>query len=67
MKFYKTLKRKVKKFDVWDIGLIKWSCLFLGAIIGAYIAGFVKQYLVWMIVITIVLAIRPTIKFLVKQ
>lgn len=64
MKFFKTLNKKVKKLTIWDIGLIKWSSIFFGAIVGAYLAGFVKKNLVWMIVITIVLAIKPIVKFL---
>ena len=67
MGFFKNLNKKVKKLSVWDIGLIKWSSIFFGAIIGAYIAGFVKRNLVWMIVITIALALKPTIKVFKKD
>ena len=64
MKFFKKLKARTKRLTFWDIGLIKWSSIFFGAIVGAYLAGFVKKNIIWMIVITIVLAIKPIVKFL---
>lgn len=48
-----------KKLDVWDMGCIKWSSIFFGIIIGAYIADFAKQYLWLFIVLVVLLAIRP--------
>jgi uncharacterized membrane protein YoaK (UPF0700 family) len=58
------MKARTKRLTFWDIGLIKWSSIFFGAIVGAYLAGFVKKNIIWMVVITIVLAIKPIIKFL---
>jgi len=59
-------KGKVERLDFWDIGCIKWSSILFGIIIGAYIAGFVKQYLWLLIVLTILIAIRPIYRFLKK-
>jgi len=53
------MNEKIKRMNVLDMGCIKWASLLLGAIIGAYIAGFVKQYLWVFVVLTIVLVIRP--------
>lgn len=50
------------KTKVWaplDIGLLKWSCILFGMIVGAYISSFVKDFLWLFILLTIVLAIRP--------
>lgn len=66
-KLFRTLKKKAKKMDLWDIGCVKWSSLLLGAIIGAYISGFVKQYLVWFIVIAVIIALKPVAKWFKKD
>ena len=64
MKFFEKMNERCKRLGMWDIGLIKWSSIFFGAIVGAYLAGFVKKNLVLMMVIVIVLAIKPIVKFL---
>ena len=66
MGFTSWANEKVKKLDFWDIGCIKWSCIFFGVIIGAYIADFTKQYLWLFIVLAILLAIKPLYKFFKK-
>jgi hypothetical protein len=32
---------KDKKYSVIDIGLIKWSCILFGMVLGAYVADYV--------------------------
>jgi len=59
MKIIKWASKNLKKLDIWDIGCIKWSSILFGAIIGAYITGFVKQNILWFIVLVISLVIRP--------
>jgi len=63
---FKKLSKRIKRLDLCDIGCIKWSSILFGAIVGAYIAGFVKHYLAVIVVVTIALAIRPMVKFLKK-
>jgi len=63
-KFFKTCNRKCKKLNMWDIGMIKWSSILAGAIVGAYFAGFVKINLLWIIGIIVVLVIKPIVKLL---
>jgi uncharacterized membrane protein len=57
---------KLFRSKVWspvDIASLKWSCVFLGMIVGAYLAGFVKDY-VWVFLIgAILLAIKPTVSY----
>lgn len=42
----KWAKKKIKKLDLVDYSILKTALIVLGIIIGAYIAGIVKQY-VW--------------------
>jgi len=53
------MDKKGKKLDVWDIGFVKGTSVFFGIIIGAYIAPFVKQYLIVFIIITLLFALKP--------
>ncbi|MDD9953616.1 MAG: hypothetical protein OXR66_04720 [Candidatus Woesearchaeota archaeon] len=46
---------KVKKMTIWDVKMVKWAMLFLGMIIGAYVADFVKTYVVWFVIACIML------------
>jgi putative Mn2+ efflux pump MntP len=51
---------------VWspvDIASLKWSCIFLGMIGGAYLSAFVKDY-VWVFAIAVILlGIKPTVSY----
>ena len=57
---------RIKILNIWDIGCIKWSCIFFGIIIGAYIADFTKKYLWLFIVLAILVIIRPLYRFVKK-
>jgi len=52
---------------VWspvDIALLKWSCVFFGMVVGAYLYAFIKAY-VWVFVsVAILLGIKPTVSYL---
>jgi len=51
---------------VWtnvDLGLLKWSCIFFGMIVGAYLSDIVKGYLWIFIIATVALAVKPTIYY----
>lgn len=54
MGLFKWSEEKIKKFNVWDISVLKTYCLLIGIVIGAYISDFVKQYL-WVFIVVIVL------------
>lgn len=57
---------KLFRSKVWsplDIGCLKWSCIFFGMIIGAYLSEFTRTY-VWLFVIAVILlAVKPTIDY----
>lgn len=54
---------RAKVWSVVDIGLLKWSCILIGMMAGAYLADFVRQY-VWLIALAALLAgIKPTLSY----
>lgn len=62
----KVIVMKLFRNKVWrwyDIGLLKWCCILLGMIAGAYFADFVKGNIVWFVLLAIILAIRPAIAY----
>jgi hypothetical protein len=58
---------KDKMYSVLDIGLIKWSCILFGMVLGAYLADFVLGYLWLFIVIALLLAIKPIISYFMEK
>ena len=54
---------KDKKYSVIDIGLIKWSCILFGMVLGAYLADFVLDYVWLFIIVAFVLAIKPIVAY----
>ena len=58
MKLFRT-----KTWSPLDIGSLKWCCVLLGMIVGAYLSEFTKHY-VWIFAIAaILLAIKPGISY----
>ena len=57
---------KLFRSKVWspvDIASLKWSCILLGMIVGAYLSDFVKHY-VWVFVIAaILMGIKPAVSY----
>jgi uncharacterized membrane protein len=52
-----------KMWSPVDIASLKWSCIFLGMIVGAYLSAFVKEH-VWVFVIAaILLGIKPAVSY----
>jgi hypothetical protein len=55
---------------VWswiDIALLKWSCLLVGAIAGAYFPELFKSY-VWLVMAAaILLAVRPAVAYFARS
>ncbi len=51
---------------VWntvDVACLKWSCIFFGMILGAYVPQFVMQYK-WVFALAfVVLAVKPLLKY----
>ena len=65
---YTDEKNIVKLFrsKVWsplDIACLKWCCILIGMIVGAYFSDFTKRY-IWIFIITaILLAIKPMVSY----
>jgi hypothetical protein len=54
------------KTKVWswvDIGLLKWSALLFGMILGGYFPDFTRRYVWVILVLAIVLAIKPSVSY----
>ena len=64
--YHENMEMKLFRTKAWsalDIGLLKWSCILFGVIVGSYLAAFTKRY-VWIFVIAaILLAIKPAISY----
>ena len=54
---------KDKKYSVIDIGLIKWSCILFGMVLGAYFADYVLGYVWLFIIVAFILAIKPVVTY----
>lgn len=57
---------KLFRSKVWspvDIALLKWSCILLGMIVGAYLSGFVKEYVLAFVIAVILLGIKPAVSY----
>jgi hypothetical protein len=57
---------KIWKSKVWpplDVVLLKWTCVFVGAIVGAFIPTFVRDHLWLFVIAAVLLAIRPTVSY----
>ena len=52
-----------KKYSVIDIGLIKWSCILFGMILGAYLSEFTLRYIWLFIIAAVILAIKPIVTY----
>jgi len=53
---------KLFRSKVWspvDIALLKWSCIFFGMIVGAYLSDFIKHYMWVLIIAVILLGVKP--------
>ena len=54
---------KIKAQTVWDIGVLKIFCTIAGMILGAYVSVFVKQNLLYFVVVGTVLFVYLMVRF----
>jgi hypothetical protein len=54
---------RTKVWSVLDIGLLKWSCILIGMVVGSYLAAFTRRYVMLFVIAAILLAIKPTISY----
>jgi hypothetical protein len=60
-------EKKIKKMTFWDMALIKYTAMFFGLIIGAYISGFVRQYIWLFLILFIAGYITAVYRFFMKK
>jgi hypothetical protein len=54
---------RTKIWSWYDIGLLKWSVLLFGIIVGAYFHDFVMQHVLAILIAAVLLVIRPAIAY----
>ena len=57
---------KLFRTKIWtplDIALLKWCCILIGMIAGAYFSDFTRRNIWIFIVIAILLAVRPAVSY----
>jgi len=65
-KMYAYFDKKVGKTTVWDMALYKNVFILLGLIVGAYISGFVKQYIWYFVGVLVVGYVVAVFRFFKK-
>ena len=60
-------EKKIKKMTFWDMTLTKFTAMFFGLIIGAYISGFVRQHIWLFLILFIAGYITAAYRFFVKK
>ena len=58
MKLFRT-----KEWTVLDIGLLKWSAIFFGMILGAFLSSFMKNNIWFFTSLVVILAIKPVLSY----
>lgn len=64
---FEKMNARIRKLDVLDIGLIKWSVFFAAIIIVKFFPPLLKINYVVLFVFMIVCAIKPVYKFWIKR
>jgi len=54
---------RTKEWTVLDIGFLKWSAIFFGMILGAFLSSFVKNNIWFFISLVVILAIKPVLSY----
>lgn len=54
---------RTKEWTVLDIGLLKWSAIFFGMILGAFLSGLVKNNIWFFISLVVILALKPAYSY----
>lgn len=61
---------KLLRTKIWlwaDVLMLKWSAFLFGIVVGAYFPHFFEKYIWFALVLAIILAIRPTIRYFGKS
>jgi len=57
----KLLRTKVWRWQ--DIAMLKWCCILIGMMAGAYLAGFVTRYVWGFALAAVLLAVGPAVRY----
>jgi hypothetical protein len=52
-----------KTWNWWDVWMLKWCAFFFGIVAGAYFHEIVLPYLLIVLIVAILLAIKPAIAY----
>ncbi len=58
MGLIKWMDKQTKNFTIWDFSVLKTYAFLIGMVLGAYVAGFVQQYVWYFVAVIIILMIR---------
>ena len=58
---------KIRKMTFMDMALVKFTCILLGLILGAYASGFIKENILIFIILFILGYITAIYKLLLKK
>ncbi|MBN1445705.1 MAG: hypothetical protein JW957_06325 [Candidatus Omnitrophica bacterium] len=67
MNILKLGEEKIRKMTVWDMALVKLICVFLGLILGAYAAAFIKENILLFVILFIIGYITAIYRVLVRK
>lgn len=67
MNLIKWSEEKIRKMNFWDMGLVKFVCIFFGLILGAYISNFVRQYIWIFLILFLAGYITALYRFFIKK
>ena len=54
---------RAKVWSVPDIGLLKWCCILVGMIAGAYLADFTRRHVWFIALAALLLGIKPAVSY----
>jgi len=61
------MRSKTKKLDVWDMALIKWSCIAFGVLLVIIFPVLTTINIWWLIVLVVILMVRPLYRTYFKE
>lgn len=67
MKILSCMRSKTKKLDVWDMALIKWSCIAFGVLLVIIFPVLTTINIWWLIVLVVILMVRPLYRTYFKE
>ena len=61
---------KLLRIRVWrwqEIAMLKWSCILIGMIAGAYLAEFVTRHVRWFALVATLLAVGTAVRYFAED